>query len=246
MELRRYLRVLRQHLLLILATVLIGAVIGFATTSKAHVYKATATIYVGARDLSTNAQQFYGTFGLDQVVTTFAQMIPSPVIAESVIHSTHLPLNPTSVAKHTAATARLNTTLIDVTVTNNDPHDAQLLANGIVNTFTAKVNTYNGSQNAPGTLPSEPAYVYQPAALPTSPLSTGTSKHVLLGALLGLVVAILAAFLRDYLDLSIRSADDAERRLGLPVLGSIPLRRDIDRKPAPPRAPGVPVGATRA
>ena len=48
------------------------------------------------------------------------------------------------------------------------------------------------------------------------------TKKVLLGALVGLVVSILLVFLLDYLDITIKSPEELERRVGLPVLGIVP------------------------
>jgi capsular exopolysaccharide synthesis family protein len=46
---------------------------------------------------------------------------------------------------------------------------------------------------------------------------------------IGLVAGVLAAFLREFLDESIRSPEDVERKLGVPLLGTIPkLEKGVD------------------
>lgn len=62
--------------------------------------------------------------------------------------------------------------------------------------------------------------------------------NVLLGALLGLILGIGAAFFLEYLDRTVRTSADVESLLGIPVLGVIPrLRRlarvEEDQKPIP-------------
>jgi capsular polysaccharide biosynthesis protein len=71
-------------------------------------------------------------------------------------------------------------------------------------------------------VPNEPAYVFQDATAAVRS-SSGVDRKVLLGALFGLVIAILLIFLLDYLDVTIKSPEELERRVGLPVLGIVPL-----------------------
>ncbi|MDT8368277.1 MAG: polysaccharide biosynthesis tyrosine autokinase [Longimicrobiales bacterium] len=52
--------------------------------------------------------------------------------------------------------------------------------------------------------------------------------NVLLGALLGLVLGVGAAFFVEYLDRTVRTSADIEALLGIPVLGIIPRLRRID------------------
>ena len=230
MELRRYLLLVRQRLILILVCVLVGAAFGYAASSRAAIYRASAIIYVGSRQLANQPQTLYGPSALDQVAMTFATMIPNPVIAEAAIQATHVARNAGEVAAATTATVLSDTTLISVSVADPDPDVAQKLANGIVDAFVAKVQNYDGGAAGPGSLPSEPAYVFEPATTPTAPLPTGTSRHVVLGALFGLVVALLVVSLLEYLDITVKGADDLERRVGLSVLGIVPLSKEIDRQ----------------
>ena len=54
-------------------------------------------------------------------------------------------------------------------------------------------------------------------------LGMSTRNKVVLGALVGLFLGVLAAFFLEYLDQTIKTAQDVERVLDVPVLGLIPL-----------------------
>ena len=99
------------------------------------------------------------------------------------------------------------------------------------------------SASSAGTVPNEPAHVYQPATY-AAPNSSGLTKRMVLGAVFGLIVSIFIIFLLDYLDITIKSPDELERRVGLPVLGIIPrfdtLR--LDNSPVGARASPAPRG----
>jgi capsular polysaccharide biosynthesis protein len=237
MELRHYLRLFRQHILLILITTVVGAAIGYVTTSQASLYSAVSVVYVGSRQLESDPQANYGVAGLDQIVATFALMIPSGAIAEDAITTAHVDRSVAQVVAETHTTVVANaagtsTNLIDVTVTDPDPVVAQVLADALATSFTSKVAHYEPATTAgAGNLPSEPAYVFQDASLPTTPLPVHVSEKVALGGVLGLVVSILGVLLLDYLDVSVKTAEDLERKLDLPVLGIVPLVREtrLDR-----------------
>ena len=65
-------------------------------------------------------------------------------------------------------------------------------------------------------------HIIDPAYTPTAPIKPNKKKNLLLGLVLGLMAGIGLAFLLDYLDDTVKDADDVKHRLGLPVLGIIP------------------------
>ncbi len=64
--------------------------------------------------------------------------------------------------------------------------------------------------------------IYQQASLPMVPSSPNVALNLIVGAVLGLVLGVLVALAYDYFDTSVKTLEDAERHLGLPVLGVIP------------------------
>ncbi len=80
--------------------------------------------------------------------------------------------------------------------------------------------------------------VVSPALKPHAPVKPRKSMNMAMAGVLGLMVSVMLAFLLEHLDNTIKTADDVQRRLGLPVLGSIPkingeARRQGKRDPAP-------------
>jgi capsular exopolysaccharide synthesis family protein len=76
------------------------------------------------------------------------------------------------------------------------------------------------------------AELVQPAQTPRSASSPKTLRNTLIAFLLGLVLGVLIALLRDRVDRRLRHGNDAEAILDRPILGSIPESRNL-RKPDP-------------
>lgn len=71
--------------------------------------------------------------------------------------------------------------------------------------------------------------VGQEALVPTSPSSPKTKRNTLLGAAMGLLLGLGAAFLLDRLDRRIRRPSDLETIYGLPMLGEVPVSAMLAR-----------------
>ena len=74
------------------------------------------------------------------------------------------------------------------------------------------------------------------------PVTTGGQTNLLLGAILGLILGVGAAFFLEYLDRTVRTSADVEMLLSLPVLGIIPQLRQVPvNGEAPDRATDIPL-----
>ncbi len=69
--------------------------------------------------------------------------------------------------------------------------------------------------------------IIEPAAVPITPFRPNRLMLLLLGSLGGVAMGIGLALLMTQFDQSVQSADDAEQKLGLPVLGMLPFDRRL-------------------
>ncbi len=65
--------------------------------------------------------------------------------------------------------------------------------------------------------------ITEKAVLPRSPMSPNKKRNLILGIIVGLMIGVGLSFLWDYLDRSLRTEDDVQSYLGLPVLSVIPM-----------------------
>jgi capsular polysaccharide biosynthesis protein len=231
MEILTYLRVLRRRWPLVVATVAVALGLAYASAPRTRVYRATSTIVVGPRQLSTdpNRSDFSGDLanGLTNLTATYAALLDSEVIATEAVRRTGVPRSPGGVVAATTATAVPATQVLRVSVVDPVPAVAQALATGMATAFVDRVTSFTpGTPPSVGSPPAVPVYLYQPAGLPFAPLPLGTRSRLATAGIFGLLAAVGAVLLLEHLDLSVRTVADAERRLRLPVLGAIPLVAD--------------------
>jgi capsular polysaccharide biosynthesis protein len=229
--------------LVVAITVVAGLAAGYFTTPSTSIYTAQATLYVGARQLSTQGAAAAGfvsndlVTGIQQVIQTYAKMIESEPIAQDALKQTGLQRSAESVAGATAAVPETGTQLLRLRTRDSDPLVAQKLANGVADAFVQKIETFEPTATPqPGSVPQLPAYVFERAKLPTTPQASGLKRRLILGGLFGFVLAAGLSFLLEYLDVTIKSPTDAERRLELPVLAVVPYDRHLPVTRSVPRA----------
>jgi capsular polysaccharide biosynthesis protein len=61
------------------------------------------------------------------------------------------------------------------------------------------------------------------AKVPKSPIKPRPMLNIAVAAVLGIMVSLFAIFLIEQFDNTIKMPQDIEQRLGLPVLGSVPV-----------------------
>ena len=227
-ELRHYLRVLRRRRALVITTLVVALLAGWLITPREPVYTAKAQLYVGSRsiNLTPGAGELSGdrSTGLSFLANSYAHMIPSLTVAERALELSGAPLTPDEAIDRITATAEPATQLLTIEVVDHDPAVAAALANGIADGFVDLINDQERLQNE-GTDANDPApvSVFEHAIVPTTPEPNGLFRNVLLSLIFGLLVAIGVVVLLEYLDLTLKTVDDVQHRLQLPVLGSIPL-----------------------
>jgi capsular exopolysaccharide synthesis family protein len=231
-DIREYALVLRKRWrLIVLCSVLALAATLAATLAAAPKYRASAQLFVstsGGSEAGVGSLQQGGQFA-QQRVKSYADIVDTPDVVEPVLRELGLDMSPRQLAESIEASAPLDTVLIDIDVTSEDPRQAQQIANAVATRFTqvaSELETPTGGQGSPVKVS-----VVRTADLPGSPISPRPQLNLAVGLLLGLTVGVGVALLRDALDTSIKSASDVQEQLGLPTLGIIAYDPDAAKRP---------------
>lgn len=110
-------------------------------------------------------------------------------------------------------TAAEDTRMIKIMVTGEDPEKTAKLANILTGELTSCVRDVIKIDNVT---------VIDWAKNPTIPSGPAKAKNTVLAAMVGFILALGIAFLRFFMDTTIKSNEDVEKYLNLPVLARIP------------------------
>lgn len=231
MELRRLWRLVWHRKFLVVAVIVAALFAGYGITPRQSLYRASTTLFVGAAE-NTSGGVFSNDLllGSEQLAITFASMVPTLSLAQVAVQSTGIARTPQKVVDETTSSVVASTSLIKVNVTDTDPVVAQRLANGIGNAFVAqmlRLDPITSIVTGQTASPFSPVSISQAASLPRAPLASGLKRNLILSGLFGLLFAVALILVLDYLDLSVRTPEDLEKRAGLPVLGIIPLYPEL-------------------
>jgi capsular polysaccharide biosynthesis protein len=204
----------KQLWLIVLVTVAVtGAAVGISFQATPQ-YQASIKILVGQNDRVVVSPS--ETINLQSLNLTMVEAIDSLTIAEDVVRELNLKLPPEEVFANMSAEGIEGTQFIYVSYTDPNPKRAQRVANTI-GTVVARRIEEAGSGNSPLTIS-----VWERAQLPGAPVSPNPISRGLVAFLLGSMLGVGLAFLREYLDDRWQSPEEVEQVSGLPNLGVIP------------------------
>jgi capsular polysaccharide biosynthesis protein len=250
MDLRGYFQLLLRRWPILLVTVVVAVGIGYVTTDRAARYQSTATLLVSPErfDLATEGANVSldRITVIDRLLLTYSKMIQSDTGASGAAARLNLDRSTGSIIGATVAAPVPQTQLLQLTITDSDPTIARDLTNAVAQSFIDAVNSTSTSKTT-GAIPGGvPVTIFETAHLPIAPLPNQLVSNLILAAVFGLLLASGACIAADAFDLTVRSVRDTERRLGLPVVGTIPTMRDpsqLDRRDGSRRSAGANGGA---
>ena len=120
----------------------------------------------------------------------------------------------TDMASMLSVTNTSDTRMLDITVTNPDPEEAAAIANEYADV---------GAKYISEKMKTDEPTLMSSARVPENPFSPNKAKNILLGFVVGFVLACAVVVLRTMLDDTYKSADDIRKYTGMVVLASIPL-----------------------
>ncbi|QDZ69688.1 YveK family protein [Pediococcus pentosaceus] len=228
------LSILRKHIGLIFAstfivTLLTAFMTFFVMTPK---YSATTQILVN-RKLSDNmaGAQYQQAQADVQMISTYKDIITSPTVLKTV--NAKLEGQPgyekgdvDSLRSSLSVNSQQNSQVFSITAKSTNPNTAAKMANETATTFKSKVVKIMSINNVS---------IVSKATADDQPVSPRTKLNIAAGLVIGLLLGMGLAFLREFSDRTVTSEEFLTDELGLKGLGIISEinERDIRRKITP-------------
>ncbi len=112
----------------------------------------------------------------------------------------------------TSISAVNNTEIMQISVAAGNPHDAYLVAESMVRNAPEKLGTV--FQNGQIT-------IIDNVVIPSKPVSKGTAKQGVMGALVGFVIGAAIIVIKNLFDTKIHKSEDIANRYSISILGEI-------------------------
>ena len=196
--------------LLIVITVgvcLLGSLYGLFIQKP--MYSSYTTVILGGTDTTITQSDITMNKNL---VNTYAEIVKSRRVLDQVIDELSLDMDYGSLVGQISVSAVNNTEIIKITVNNEDGVVAKNIANMTATIFTDEiVNLYN----------MENVNILDEAIVTNKPYNINVVKQIIIYFMIGFILATGILFVIYYFDRTIKSVEQVEQKIKLPILGSV-------------------------
>lgn len=212
--------ILKRSKWLIISLAIIAALIAFLVSSYViqPTYEASTQVLVAPKqsEQSIDLGQVQSSINL---VNTYRVIIQSPAILEQV--QQNVVGAPDNISNLITVNSEQNSQVINIKVQHTNPVLATDIANEISDVFSTEVPELMSVDNVK---------VLSNASVPMFPVSPNILLNTAIATVLGLMIGVAIAFLKVVLDRRIKTEQDVETILELPVLGSIPVIDKVEMR----------------
>lgn len=191
-------------------------------------YQGSTTAYVTAGERASGAgaanNEYSNSILAQTKVKSFVPLFTSQSVAERVIEKLNLDYTPSELSSRITARRVEDTVTLQITARADSPERAQAISDEVVVATSEEMKRLEGDTTTKITKVSS-------AQLSSTPVSPDPKRYIGAGALIGIALGYLVAFLRARYDTRIRTSEDLEGRVSQPVLGVLPQSegiRDLD------------------
>lgn len=213
MTLLELLGLLKKHIVLVVALPVVCAV-AMAVVAygfMSNVYTAETSLYVLSQSNGEGSSTLQSELNASQLL---ANDVAALLESSRVTNATAEQLGLDDLSGYSISVASdTNSRVITLSVEGGDPQTAADIANAMAG---------NVSEVALEVMNVQSVNVVDEATAPENPSGPSRTMYVAVAFLAGLFVAVAIVVLLDMLNTKVRSAEDAEALLGVPVIGRIP------------------------
>lgn len=204
-------------LLITIVSVLVSGIVSYFILTPE--YQTFTTLMVGKpKDYQGGGQLEYNDVLLNkQLVTTYGEIVKSRAVTDEVIRSLGLDVTFKEFGENVNVNLVNDTEIIKVEVVDKNPKMSAEIANKTASVFMKYVKDKMKVENV---------QVIDKALIPEAPIKPRPKLNMAIAGVLGLMISIFIVFLIEFLDNTIKTPEDVDRYLELPIIGTIPNIED--------------------
>lgn len=204
-------------LLLFIISVTTAGIISYNVLQP--VYETFTTLMIGkSNEYQTYNSIEYNDLVLNQkLVSTYGELVKSRTVTDKVITNLGLDISYNDFRNKVSVNSVKDTEIIKIQVSDKDPRLATDIANETAIVFMDIIKEVMNMDNVK---------IIDEAQIPRLPIKPRPMLNMGIAGVLGIMGGVFIAFLLEFLDNTLKTPDDVEKHLGLPVLGAIPIVKD--------------------
>ncbi len=148
-----------------------------------------------------------------KLVATYRQIIKSRRVLDRVIEDLELDMEASDLSKKVSVTNETDTELLKITVSDKDPELAAEIADDIAKVFSEDIVDIYNIKNVS---------IIDKALVADVPYNIKLVKDAIIFGVLGIVLGLGLIFVMFYFDTTIKSSEEIQEKIGLPILGIVP------------------------
>lgn len=195
------------------------------------IYEAETQLLVNQN--SYENQQLVGAQNVDtdlRLINTYNVIIKSPVILAKVIDVLSLDTTPDELMKQIEVSSANNSQVVNIRVQDKNEENAVKIANSIAEVFKEEIPVLMHVDNI------NILFVAQSSEQPV-PVKPNKMLNLIIAAICGFALAIVLAYFLETIDKTIKTEQDIEEVLSLPVIGVVSNIELLTRKKLRVRGP---------
>lgn len=209
---------IKERILFIVSITLFIAAIGglYSIFIKTPMYKSTATVLLVSDDgTSSTTSTTQSDVNLNKsLVSTYSELVKSRTVVKTVIDNLSLDYKIDDLTSKITVSNVSDTEIIKIQVIDKDPELAASISNEVVKVFGEEVKKHYALQNVS---------IVDAAESAEEPYNINFIKELVIYLLIGIILGVGTTFVIYYFDTTIKSAEEVENKLELPVLGIVPI-----------------------
>lgn len=222
-DLLEILHVLRQKILIIILAAVVGAGLlgAYSFFVAKPVYESTAKIYILSQ--STSLTSFADIQISSSLAKDYEEMVTSRPVLKQVKQNLGLDYKYEELVEMVSINNPTDTRILQLSCQSNDPQEASDMANELAVVSKRQIADIMDTD--------EPT-IFEKAIVEKDPVKPEKAKNILIGFLLGAILAAAVVIIRNMLNDSIKTEEDIKRYLDINVLAAIPYEKTVKREEA--------------
>lgn len=210
-------KALKKNILLIVVISVLCALVGFVSSMFLinKKYSSEATIYITPKVTEQGIIDYNSIQTNSRMVNNYMEILKGETILAKVADQVGLD-SYTEVLSTLTVTNPEDTELISVSSETTDPELSQQIVSLVISTFTEDMMDILNLNNVT---------IINDAKVNENPVSPSVPKYTVLGLAAGLVISCGYVFIAFLFDKRLRTREEAENFLGVPVLATVPLKK---------------------